>query len=139
MSEPLTRDMGHWQCNIPIPTEFYGFVYLITNTTTGKKYIGKKQCQSKRKKPLRKGKKKRETKIIETDWRTYTGSCNDLNEDIKKLGKQSFTFHILRFGTCKWELGYYEIEEQINRGVLLSSDYYNGIINCRLGKLKEHR
>ena len=131
--------LGHWTCNIEIPQEYYGFIYLITNKTNDRKYIGKKQCKSKRKKPLRKGKKKRESVVKETDWMTYTSSCNELNDDIAKIGKENFTFEILKFCNSKWELGYYEIQEQIIRQVLLTSEYYNGIINCRLGKLKQYR
>ncbi len=131
--------LGHWTCNIDIPQEYYGFIYLITNKTNDRKYIGKKQCKSKRKKPLRKGKKKRESVVKETDWMTYTSSCNELNDDIAKIGKENFIFEILRFCNSKWELGYYEIQEQINRQVLFTAEYYNGIINCRLGKLKQYR
>lgn len=131
--------LGHWTCNIDIPQEYYGFVYLITNKTNNRKYIGKKQCKSKRKKPLRKGKKNRVSVIKETDWINYTGSCNELNDDIAKLGKDNFTFEITRFCNSKWEMGYYEIQEQIFKQVLLTSEYYNGIINCRLGKLKQYR
>jgi hypothetical protein len=131
--------LGHWTCNIDIPQEYYGFIYLITNKTNNRKYIGKKQCKSKRKKPLRKGKKKRESVVKETDWMTYTSSCNELNDDIAKIGKENFIFEILRFCNSKWELGYYEIQEQINRQVLFTAEYYNGIINCRLGKLKQYR
>jgi hypothetical protein len=131
--------LGHWTCNIEIPQEYYGFIYLITNKTNNRKYIGKKQCKSKRKKPLRKGKKNRVSVIKETDWMTYTGSCNELNDDIAKTGKDNFTFEIIRFCNSKWEMGYYEIQEQIFKQVLLTSEYYNGIINCRLGKLKQYR
>jgi hypothetical protein len=70
---------------------------------------------------------------------TYTSRCNELNDDIAKLGKENFTFEILKFCNSKWELGYYEIQEQINRQVLFTTEYYNGIINCRLGKLKQYR
>ena len=34
-----------------IPDEYEGFVYLITNTTTGQKYIGKKLAKFKTTKP----------------------------------------------------------------------------------------
>jgi len=40
-----------------IPEGYIGFVYLITNLTTGQKYIGKKLAQFKRTKPPLKGKK----------------------------------------------------------------------------------
>jgi hypothetical protein len=56
-----------------------------------------------------------------------------LNEDIKKYGKEKFTFKILKTCNSKWELAYEEIKEQINNNVLLRDDYYNGIINVRIG------
>lgn len=130
------NDLGHWQCEFSVPDNFYGFVYEITNLTNNKVYIGKKQSVFKRKKPLRKGKKKREIVVKESDWKTYTGSNNELNKDIAVLGKDNFTFKILRFCDSKWQLAYYEIEEQIKRGVLLNENFYNGIINCRLGRPK---
>lgn len=135
----ISEELGHWICNITVPEEFYGFIYCITNKTNNKKYIGKKQSITKRKKPLRKGKKNRQSVIKQSDWKTYTGSCNDLNDDIQKIGKENFEFEIIRFCNSKWELGYYEVCEQISREVLVKKEYYNGIINCRLGKLKEYR
>jgi hypothetical protein len=134
-----SEDLGHWVCNIQIPADFYGFIYCITNNISKRQYIGKKQCLIKRKKPLRKNKKKREIVTKQSDWKTYTGSCSDLNDDIAVHGKDNFSFVIIKFCNSKWELGYFEIEEQINRQVLLKKEYYNGIINCRLGKLKEYR
>lgn len=132
-------NLGHWVCNIEVPAEFFGFVYLITNNANGRKYIGKKQSVSRYRKPLKKGKKKREIVMKQSDWMTYMGSCADLIADIEKYGKSSFTFEILRFCNSKWELGYYEIREQIDKNVLMDPLYYNGIINCRLCKLKQYR
>ena len=87
-------------------------------------------------KKLRKNKKNRQIKVTESDWKTYTGSNKDLNADIAKLGKNYFTFRIIKFCNGKWDLTYSEIREQILRDVLLSDNYYNGIINCRLGRVK---
>lgn len=137
--EEKTGTLGHWEFCGTAQDNPYGFIYCITNIVNGRMYIGKKQCLSKRKLPKRKNKIKRVTKIVDTDWKTYTGSCKELNDDIQTYGKQSFKFEILRFCSSKWELGYYEICEQIKREVLTSNKYYNGIINCRLCKLKEYR
>lgn len=130
-------DLGHWVCNTEIPNDAYGFIYCITNTVYQRRYIGKKQILTKLKlKPL-KGKTKRRSKVLETDWKTYTSSSVELNNDIQTLGKDKFTFEILRFCCSKSELAYYEAKEQFDREVLLRDDYYNGIINLRIGKIKK--
>ena len=129
-------DLGHWNADIKIPEELYGFIYIITNTITNKKYIGKKQIYSKRKKPPLKGKKNKRSHIIETDWKTYTSSSAEVNKDIEIYGKDKFTFNILKFCCSKSELAYFEAKEQFDREVLLKEDYYNGIINLRIGKVK---
>lgn len=64
-------------------------------------------------------------------------SSNDLLDDIKNLGKENFKFEILRFCDSKSELAYYEAKEQFDREVLMSDEYYNGIINLRIGKIKK--
>jgi hypothetical protein len=128
-------DLGHWFLleNVIITEETFGFIYEITNNINNKKYIGKKQCQSKIiRKPL-KGKTRNRIDFKESDWKSYTSSSNVLNEDILKHGKENFTFKILKTCGSKWELAYEEIKEQISRDVLLSDDYYNGIINVRIG------
>jgi hypothetical protein len=130
------EDTGHWDCSIinestEVP---FGFIYLITNKVTNKKYIGKKQCLTVLKRAPLKGKKNKRHKTVETDWRVYTSSSRQLNEDIEKQGKDDFTFEILRFCDSKWQLAYEETKIQFEREVLLTDDYYNGIINCRIGK-----
>jgi hypothetical protein len=128
-------DNGHWilREGVNITDETFGFLYLITNNLTNKKYIGKKQCISKiRRQPL-KGKTRKRVCYKQSDWKTYTSSSNDLNDDIIKYGKDNFTFEIIRICNSKWALAYFEIKEQIERDVLLKEDYYNGIINVRIG------
>jgi len=110
-----------------------GFVYCITEYDTRKKYIGKKLWVSKRKLPPLKGQKRRRTKIIETDWRTYYGSSDTVNRLVEEKGAENFHREILYFCINKSELSYLEAKEQFNRDALLSDDYYNGIINCRIG------
>jgi len=125
-----------WE-NVPKDIESYeGFVYLITNLINGKKYIGKKFFWSRRElKPL-KGKKRKRISIVESDWRDYYGSCNKLNEDIEKYGKENFKREILMPCKTRWDCGYYEAEMQFSNGVLFDDNYYNGIINCRLSRRK---
>lgn len=132
-------DLGHWQLNegVCIDGDFFGFIYEITNTVNNRKYIGKKQCQSRLKRKPLKGKKRNRIDYISSDWREYTSSSNELNEDIVKYGKDEFIFKIIRICNSKWALAYYEIKEQIERDVLLRSDYYNGIVNVRIGRAPE--
>lgn len=129
-------DIGHWILNenVIIDDKTFGFIYEITNTITNKKYIGKKQCQSRIKRKPLKGKTRNRIDFKESDWKSYTSSSNDLNEEIKTYGKDKFIFKILRICDSKWALAYYEIKEQIDRDVLFKEEYHNGIINCRIGK-----
>ncbi len=129
-------DTGHWLLkeNVNINEDTFGFIYEITNNVINKKYIGKKQCVKKIRKPPLKNKKRARISHSISDWKTYTSSSNELNNDIIKYGKDNFTFTILKTCSSKWSLAYYEIKEQIDRGVLLRDDYYNGIINVRIGR-----
>ena len=134
-------DLGHWKTNLlekTLDVLPYGFIYVITNLVNGKKYFGKKQIKSVKKlKPL-KGRKNKRHFDIETDWKTYTSSSNELNQDIQDLGKGNFAFEIIRFCNSKFELAYYEAKIQFENDVLLKEGFYNGIINCRIGKAPKY-
>lgn len=115
-----------------------GFVYCITNTVSGRQYIGKKLAKFSRTKyktvKLKNGKKKRQ-KIkskVDSGWLEYYGSSDALNEDIKKLGKDKFYREILYYCKSKAEMSYVEAREQFNQKVLESDDYYNGHIQCHI-------
>ena len=111
----MNLDLGHWEYTLDgqIPENFYGFIYVIVNNLTNKKYIGKKQCISHRSKKPLKGKKNKRHITKESDWKTYTGSNKNLNEDISNHGINNFKFYILKFCQSKWELAYEEIKLQI--------------------------
>ena len=131
-------DLGHWEGILEEGTDLpYGFIYKITNLTNNKKYIGKKQCKSIRKRPPLKGKKNKRRHEVETDWKTYTSSSNQLNKDLDCIGIDKFKFEILRWCDSKWELSYHEAKLQFDEEVLLKDDYYNGIINLRIGKRRK--
>jgi len=125
-----------------LPEECVGFVYLITNTQTGRMYIGKKLAKFSKTTyktiKLKNGNKKKK-KIrgkIDSDWREYWGSSPNLTADIEALGKDNFTREILYLCISKAEMSYIEAREQFERRVLETDLYYNGIINLRVGGSK---
>jgi hypothetical protein len=121
-----------------LPEDCVGFVYIIVNLVTGRKYIGKKLAKfaktSYKTVKLKNGtkKKKRVRSKIDSDWQEYWGSSPNLQADIDILGKENFTREILHYCNSKAVTSYIEAKEQFDRKVLESDDYYNGIINCRI-------
>lgn len=112
--------------------DYVGFVYLITETSTGMKYVGKKSIWStKKRKPLKDGKRRKSLKV-ETDWMQYWGSSEDFQALVELKGESAFTREILHLCKTKGEMNYMEAKEQFDREVLLRSDYYNGIIACKI-------
>jgi hypothetical protein len=131
-----------WQYqNSPVetlPEDCVGFVYMITNLVTGRKYIGKKLGKFSRTRyktvTLKNGKKRRK-KIrskVDSDWREYYGSSPELTADIQKLGTENFSREILFYCNSKAACSYIEAREQFSRRVLESADYYNGHIQVRV-------
>lgn len=116
-----------------IPEDIEGFVYLITNLLNNKKYVGKKLARFKTTKPPLKGKKNKRRGYKESDWRDYWGSSDRLNEDVAALGTDKFTREVLYFCKSRAEMSYIEAREQFERKVLETDEYYNGIINVRVG------
>ena len=121
-----------------LPEDCVGFVYLITNNVTGRKYIGKKLAKFSKTTykvvKLKNGNKKRK-KIkskIDSDWQLYYGSNDQLNRDIAELGSDNFTREILFYCKSKAECSYVEAREQFNHRVLESDEWYNGQISVRV-------
>ena len=114
-------DFGHWNSNLLTedfdPMNFFGFVYRITRKDTSRSYIGKKQIVFTRRLKV-KGRKNRKHVKKESDWKSYTGSCDELNDEIKNIGKEEFEFEILKFCATKGDLGYTETMYQFKEEVL---------------------
>lgn len=121
-----------------LPEDCIGFVYVITNLTNNKKYIGKKLAKFSKTTyktvKLKNGNKKRKRikGKIDSDWQTYYGSNTHLNEDVKNLGTDKFKREILYYCKSKAECSYIEAKLQFEYRVLESDDYYNGHIQVRV-------
>ena len=109
--------------------DYYGFVYRITNTNNRKSYIGRKYFVQKRKP---KGGKRKVTS--ESDWKRYYGSSDELKQDIKNLGRDSFKREILSLHTTLGKVNYEETKQLFLHNVLMESldngepAYYNSNI-----------
>ena len=121
-----------------LPEDCVGFVYCITNTVSGRQYIGKKLAKFSKTTyktvKLKNGTKKKK-KIrgkIDSDWQTYYGSSVELTKDIEQIGVDNFTREILYYCKSKSETSYVEAREQFDRKVLESDEYYNGHIQVRV-------
>ena len=114
------------------PDEYQGFVYLITELDTRKKYIGKKFFWKPKTLPITKTRKRRIKTRIESDWRTYYGSSITVQNLIEEKGLDNWKREILRLCKTKGECSYYEAKEQFEHDVLLSDEYYNEFIGCKI-------
>ena len=109
--------------------DYFGFVYLITNKSNQRQYIGRKYFWSFRKPPGKKRKVKQES-----DWKKYYGSCPELKEDIKKYGKETFSRVILSLHTTKGLCNFEETKQLFLNNVLSEAldngepAYYNSNI-----------
>lgn len=111
---------------------FEGFIYIIYNTITGQYYIGQKKFRNKRMRMPLKGKKNKRHYEVQSDWKDYWGSCQELLDDIKKYGKHQFIRKILYLCNSKAYMNYLETKIQFERDVLRDPLSYNRIINCRI-------
>ncbi len=114
------------------PDEYQGFVYEITELATSKKYIGKKNFWKPKVLPKTRSRKRKIRTRTESDWRTYFGSSGLLTEKVSEFGEQAFKRVILRLCKTKGEMSYYEAKLQFEKDVLLSDEYYNEFIGCKI-------
>lgn len=127
------------------PEDAYGFIYLITNLTNNKIYVGKKNFAGKRKvKLLRKEKrlpqfkgKTHKIQVLPSSWKNYWGSCVPLKEDINLIGKDNFKREIIRYCNDSLNLHYWETYFQMKLNVLRCNSY-NGCIAGKYFRGKIH-
>lgn len=110
---------------------YFGFVYLIEHNQTGKKYIGKKFF-TKAKTKIVKGKKKKFR--VDSDWMNYWSSSDILKEEVKQNGEDQYTRSILHLCKSRSECSYWETYEIFSRHALLSDNYYNEWVSCKIRK-----
>lgn len=127
--------VSHWKykgTTLETPPEgSFGFVYEVISKINNKRYIGRKYFgKTRRIKPL-KGRVNKRVIRSESDWKTYTGSCKELNDDIQKYGKENFEFIILIICETKGQTNFSEEALQHKRNVLIDSTYYNANIGNR--------
>jgi len=109
--------------------DYFGFVYLITNKSNQRQYIGRKYFWSFR---TPKGKKRKVKQ--ESDWKRYYGSCPELKKDVKKFGKENFKRQILSLHETKGKTNYEETRQLFLNNVLIecldnvNPKYYNSNI-----------
>lgn len=114
------------------PEEYQGFVYLITELDTGKKYIGKKNFWRPKVLPKNSKRNRRVRTRVESDWRKYFGSNKEVQALVESNGIENYKREILRLCKTKGEMSYYEAKLQFENDVLLRDDYYNEFIGCKI-------
>lgn len=106
-----------------------GFVYMIENLATGKRYIGRKLFTKAATKTI-KGKRKKIRAA--SDWENYWGSNKVLQEDVKVLGPDHFKRTITRLCKTRSEAAYWETFEIFKHHALMSDDFYNEWVTCKI-------
>ena len=114
------------------PEDYQGFVYLITNLSNNKKYIGKKNFWKPKILPINKTRKRRVRTRTESDWRDYYGSSQEVILLVEQTGRDNFQREILKLCKTKGEMSYYEAKYQFEKDVLLNDEYYNEFIGCKI-------
>jgi len=112
--------------------DYIGFVYIITDKQTNKKYVGKKKFISKTRRAPLKGKKRKRIFIKESDWMDYFGSSEEVKALVEEHGRDNFHREILHLCRALGEMSYLELKEQVDREVLLSDEYHNAFIGCKI-------
>jgi|TARA_R110000803_G_scaffold162597_1_gene226241 hypothetical protein len=117
---------------VDTPEEYQGFVYLITELDTGKKYIGKKNFWRPKTLPKNSKRNRRVRTRVPSDWHVYFGSNKQVQELVESKGEDNYKREILMLCKTKGQMSYYEAKLQFENDVLLSDIYYNEFIGCKI-------
>ena len=109
----------------------FGFVYLIENLITNRKYIGRKYFSKAGVRQVN-GKKKKVRKT--SDWENYWGSNETLKAEVAELGEHNFRRTILHLCKSRSECSYFETYEIFTRHCLLDELYYNEWVSAKIRK-----
>ena len=114
------------------PDEYQGFVYVITELDTNKKYLGKKNFWRPKTLPKNSKRNRRVKTRVESDWRQYYGSNKELQLLVESRGESNYKREIIRLCRTKGEMSYFEAKAQFDNGVLFSDKWYNEFIGCKI-------
>lgn len=112
--------------------DYQGFVYMVTELDTGKKYIGKKFFWKPKTLPVTKTRKRKVKTRVVSDWKKYFGSSEQVKSLVEEKGAESFKREILKLCRTKGECSYYEASYQFKYDVLLRDDFYNEFIGLKI-------
>ena len=114
------------------PDEYQGFVYVITELDTNKKYLGKKNFWRPKILPKNSKRARRVRTRTESDWREYYGSNKELQLLVESRGESNYQREIIRLCRTKGEMSYFEAKAQFDNGVRFSDEWYNEFIGCKI-------
>ena len=122
-----------------LSSDYFGFIYKITNLENSKFYVGKKSFVYNKKKKL--GKKEMATmpitrgravttkvEQVDSGWQKYWSSSKELQSDVKQLGEDKFERLILQLCMTKKQLTYFEMYYQMRENVLHIPSYNDNIL-----------
>jgi hypothetical protein len=112
-----------------VPAKMIGFIYLITQVSTGRKYLGKKLLTKAATKTVN-GKKKKIR--LPSDWQNYWSSSPSIKEMIESTGTDDFTKEILTFCQSKGSLAACEEMALYSVGALESDQWLNQNIRSKI-------
>lgn len=125
---------------IEVPEGVLGFIYIISNLTNNRRYLGKKKFWNKITKiktvTLKNGtkNKKKIRSLGPSDWQEYWSSSTELQADVEKLGKDNFKREIIHFCVSDGAMTYLETKEIFVNCCLESDEWYNAWVMCRVRK-----